>query len=88
MEALNDRDFDTLSRLVEEAVAFDAHSGERSLGTGWLRSWMMIYFGHFDESVSVIVLMGDPGGQRVAADATALGTYRENLAGFPDASGQ
>ncbi|MQV96921.1 hypothetical protein GHK50_02765 [Sinorhizobium medicae] len=88
MEALNDRDFDTLSRLVDEDVAFDALSGERTLGAGSLRSWMMNYLRHFDENLSDIVLMRDAGGQRVAADATARGTYRETLAGFPDASGQ
>lgn len=88
MEALNDRDFDTLSRLVDEDVAFDSLSGERTLGAGSLRSWMMNYLRHFDESLSDIVLMRDAAGQRVAADTTARGTYRETLAGFPDASGQ
>jgi steroid delta-isomerase-like uncharacterized protein len=32
--------------------------------------------------------MRDAFGQRVAADTTARGTYRETMAGFPEASGQ
>ncbi|RVG72761.1 ketosteroid isomerase-related protein [Sinorhizobium meliloti] len=88
IEALNDRDFDTLSRLVGEDVAFDSLTGERTLGAGALRSWVMNYFRHFDESFSDVVLMRDAAGERVAADTTARGTYRETMAGFPEASGQ
>ncbi|PST22271.1 hypothetical protein C7U60_13685 [Mesorhizobium plurifarium] len=88
IEALNDRDFETLSRLVGEDVAFDSLTGERTLGAGALRSWMMHYLRHFDENFGDVVLMRDAAGQRVAADTTVRGIYRETMAGFPEASGQ
>ncbi|WEX76467.1 nuclear transport factor 2 family protein [Sinorhizobium numidicum] len=88
IEALNDRDFDALSTLVDEDVALDSVTGQRTVGVGPLRAWVMSYLRHFDETFSDVVLMHDAFGQRVAADMTARGTYRETMTGFPEASGQ
>ncbi|TCN29942.1 ketosteroid isomerase-related protein [Sinorhizobium americanum] len=88
IEAVNDRDFETLARLLDDDVAFDSLTGQRTLGIGPLRTCVMSYLRHFDESFGDVVLMRDAFGQRVAADTTARGTYRETMAGFPQASGQ
>ncbi|MQW88601.1 ketosteroid isomerase-related protein [Sinorhizobium saheli] len=88
IDALNERDFEAMSRLVDEDVELDSLTGQRTLGVGPLRAWVMSYLRHFDESFGDIVLMHDAFGQRVAADTTARGTYRETMAGFPEASGQ
>ncbi|WP_046118640.1 ketosteroid isomerase-related protein [Ensifer aridi] len=88
IDALNDRDFDALSRLLDEDVALDSLTGQRTVGAVPLRAWVMNYLRHFDESFGDIVLMRDAFGQRVAADTTARGTYRETMAGLPEASGQ
>ncbi|MBP1883440.1 ketosteroid isomerase-related protein [Sinorhizobium mexicanum] len=88
IEAVNSRDFDALSRLVDEDVALDSLTGQRTVGVGPLRAWIMTYLHHFDETFSDIVLMHDAFGQRVAADMTARGTYRKTMSGFPTASGQ
>lgn len=88
IEAVNNRDFDTLPGLLDDDVAFDSLTGQRTLGIGPLRTWVMSYLRHFDESFGDVVLMRDAFGQRVAADTTARGTYRETMAGFPEASGQ
>ncbi|WP_331371739.1 ketosteroid isomerase-related protein [Sinorhizobium chiapasense] len=88
VEAVNSRDFDALSRLVDEDVALDSLTGQRTVGVGPLRAWIMSYLSHFDETFSDVVLMHDAFGQRVAADMTARGTYRKTMSGFPAASGQ
>lgn len=88
IEALNDRDFDALARLVDEDVALDSLTGQRTVGVEPLRANIMTFLRHFDESYGDIVLMRDNFGQRVAADVTARGNYRETLDGFPAASGQ
>ncbi|MDK1387146.1 ketosteroid isomerase-related protein [Sinorhizobium sp. 8-89] len=88
IEAVNDRDFDALSRLVDEDIALDSLTGQRTLGVDPLRAWIMNYLRHFDETFNDVVLMHDAFGQRVAADMTARGTYRETMSGFPEASGQ
>lgn len=88
IEAVNGRDFDALSRLVDEDIALDSLTGQRTMGVGPLRAWIMTYLSHFDETFSDIVLMHDAFGQRVAADMTARGTYRRTMPGFPEASGQ
>lgn len=88
IEALNDRDFEALARLVDEDVALDSLTGQRTVGVEPLRANIMTFLRHFDENYGDIVLMRDSFGQRVAADATARGTYRETLDGFPAASGQ
>ncbi|WP_112810402.1 ketosteroid isomerase-related protein [Ensifer sp.] len=88
IQALNDRDFDALSRLVDEDVALDSLTGQRTVGVEPLRANIMTFLRHFDESYGDIVLMRDSFGQRVAADLTARGSYRETFDGFPAASGQ
>lgn len=88
IEALNDRDFDALVRLVDEDVALDSLTGQRTVGAEPLRANIMTFLRHFEESYGDIVLMRDSFGQRVAADLTARGIYRETLDGFPAASGQ
>ncbi|WP_457583946.1 ketosteroid isomerase-related protein [Ensifer canadensis] len=88
IEGLNDRDFDALARLVDEDVALDSLTGQRTVGVGPLRASIMTYLRHFDETYGDIVLMRDNFGQRIAADVTARGNYRETLEGFPAASGQ
>jgi steroid delta-isomerase-like uncharacterized protein len=88
IEALNARDFDTLAGLADEDIAFDSLTGQRTLGVEPLRTWVMNYLRHFDETFNDIVLMHDAFGQHVAADTTARGTYRETMPGFPEASGQ
>ncbi len=88
MEALNERDFDTLATFLDEDVALDSLTGQRTIGVGPLRMGVMSYFRHFDETFGDMVLMHDAFGQRIAIDATARGTYRETMPGFPAASGQ
>lgn len=88
IEAVNARDFDTLARLVDEDIAFDSLTGQRTLGVEPLRTWVMSYLRHFDETFNDVVLMRDAFGQHVAADTTARGTYRETMPDFPEASGQ
>ena len=88
MDALNERDFETLAGLLDEDVALDSLTGERTIGAEPLRMAIMSYFRHFDEQFSDMVLMHDAFGQRVAVDATARGHYRETMAGFPQASSQ
>ncbi|WP_275783759.1 ketosteroid isomerase-related protein [Pararhizobium gei] len=88
MEALNERNFEALARFLDEDVALDSLTGQRTIGAEPLRMAVMDYFRHFDESFSDMVLMHDAFGQRVAVDVTARGHYRETMAGFPPASGQ
>jgi steroid delta-isomerase-like uncharacterized protein len=88
MQALNERDFDTIGTFLDEDVALDTLTGQRTIGAGPLRMGVMTYFRHFDESFSDMVLMHDAFGQRVAVDVTARGVYRETMQGFPQASGQ
>jgi steroid delta-isomerase-like uncharacterized protein len=88
MEALNERDFETMACFLDEDVALDSMTGQRTIGADPLRMGVMSYFRHFDESFSDMVLMHDALGQRVAIDATARGHYRETMPGFPAASGQ
>jgi steroid delta-isomerase-like uncharacterized protein len=88
MDALNERDFDTLATFLDEDVALDSLTGQRTIGAGPLRMSVMSYFRHFDETFGDMVLMHDGFGQRIAIDATARGTYRETMPGFPAASGQ
>jgi len=88
MEALNERDFETLATFLDEDVALDSMTGQRTIGADPLRMSVMSYFRHFDETFSDMVLMHDALGQRVAIDATARGVYRETMPGFPAASGQ
>jgi len=88
MEALNERDFETLATFLDEDVALDSMTGQRTIGAGPLRMSVMSYFRHFDETFSDMVIMHDGMGQRVAIDATARGRYRETMPGFPAASGQ
>ena len=88
IEALNQRDFEALARLVNEDVELDSLTGQRTVGVGPLRAWLMNYLRRFDEQFGDVVLMRDAFGQRVAADFTARGTYRETMEGFPPATGQ
>lgn len=88
MQALNERDFDTIGQFLDEDVALDSMTGQRTIGAGPLRTAVMSYLRHFDETFGDIVLMHDAFGQRVAVDVTARGTYRESMAGFPQASNQ
>ncbi|KQY15388.1 ketosteroid isomerase-related protein [Rhizobium sp. Root482] len=88
MDALNERDFETLAGFLDEDVALDTMTGQRTIGALPLRMAIMSYFRHFDEQFSDMVLMHDAFGQRVAVDLTARGHYRETMEGFPQASGQ
>ncbi|WP_426227393.1 ketosteroid isomerase-related protein [Pararhizobium sp. DWP3-4] len=88
MQALNERDFDTIGTFLDEDVALDTLTGQRTIGSGPLRMAVMSYFRHFDESFSDMVLMHDAFGQRVAVDVTARGHYRETMPGLPEANGQ
>jgi steroid delta-isomerase-like uncharacterized protein len=88
MQALNERDFETIGTFLDEDVALDTLTGQRTIGAGPLRMGVMSYFRHFDESFSDMVLMHDAFGQRVAVDVTARGHYRETMPGLPAANGQ
>ncbi len=88
MEALNERDFQTIGSFLDEDVALDTLTGQRTIGADPLRMNVMSYFRHFDERFSDMVIMHDAFGQRVAVDVTARGQYRETMPGFPEASGQ
>ncbi|MDO9414699.1 nuclear transport factor 2 family protein [Pararhizobium sp.] len=88
LEALNQRDFSKLAALVDEDVALDTMVGQRTIGAEPMRMAVAQYFRHFDEQFLDIVLMSDAFGQRIAADVTANGHYRETLAGLSNASGQ
>lgn len=88
LEALNGRDFRAMEALLDEDAALDSMTGLRTIGLQPLRIAIATYFRHFDESFADIVIMTDAVGQRVAADVTARGTYRETMAGFPPANGQ
>lgn len=88
MEALNARDFEAMGRFLDEDVALDTLTGQRTIGAEPLRMNVMSYFRHFDETFGDMVLMKDGMGQRVAIDTTARGNYRETMHGFPEASGQ
>ncbi|MDQ0321155.1 steroid delta-isomerase-like uncharacterized protein [Pararhizobium capsulatum DSM 1112] len=88
IEALNERDFQTIGSFLDEDVALDTMLGQRTIGAEPLRTAIMSYFRHFDENFSDIVVMHDAFGQRVAVDTTARGRYRERAPGLPEASGQ
>ncbi|MFB2550695.1 ketosteroid isomerase-related protein [Ensifer soli] len=88
MEALNQRDFTTIRALIDEDVALDSLTGQRTVGAEPLVTAVMSYFRHFDETFGDMVLMHDAFGQRAAVDVTARGAYRETMDGFPPASGQ
>ncbi len=88
IEALNERDFQAISSVLDEDVALDTMLGQRTIGAEPLRMAIMSYFRHFDEQFSDIVVMHDAFGQRVAVDATARGYYRQSFPGLPQASGQ
>lgn len=87
-EALNSRDFDQLARITDEDVALDTMLGQRTIGREPMRTAIANYLRHFDEEFLDIVLMSDSFGQRIAADVTAKGRYRETMPGFATASGQ
>lgn len=88
MQALNERDFETIGTFLDEDVALDTLTGQRTIGADPLRMAVMTYFRHFDESFSDMVLMHDAFGQRIAVDVTARGHYRETMPSFPAANGQ
>ncbi|HEV7308808.1 ketosteroid isomerase-related protein [Ensifer sp.] len=88
IEALNQRDFETIARLAHEDIELDSLTGKRMVGVAPLRAWLMNYLRRFDEQFGDVVLMRDAFGQRVAADLTVRGTYKETMEGFPAASGQ
>jgi steroid delta-isomerase-like uncharacterized protein len=88
MEALNARDFETIAGLLDEDAALDTLTGHRAIGSHPLRLAIMSYFRHFDEQFTDMVPMRDALGQRVAVDVTAHGQYREDMPGFPAATGQ
>ena len=77
-----------IGTFLDEDVALDTLTGQRTIGAGPLRIAVMSYFRHFDESFSDMVLMHDAFGQRVAVDLTARGHYRESMPGFAEANGQ
>ena len=87
MEAVNARDFETLASLVDEDVALDSMTGQRTIGAGPCAGADELS-APFRRSLGDMVLMHDAFGQRVAIDMTARGQYRETLRGFPQASGQ
>lgn len=88
MEALNARDFQTIAAFLDEDVALDTLTGQRAIGSHPFRLAIMSYFRHFDEQFTDMVPMRDALGQRVAVDTTAHGQYREDMPGFPAATGQ
>ncbi|MCD7111801.1 nuclear transport factor 2 family protein [Rhizobium sp. DKSPLA3] len=88
MEALNQRDYETIAGFLDEDAALDTLTGQRTIGAHPLRLAIASYFRHFDEAFFDMVPMRDQLGQRVAVDVTARGQYRESMAGFPPASGQ
>jgi steroid delta-isomerase-like uncharacterized protein len=88
MEALNERDFQTIASYVDEDVALDTMLGQRTIGAEPLRMAIMSYFRCFDEQFGDMVVMHDGFGQRVAVDTTARGHYRETASGLPAANGQ
>ena len=88
MAALNARDFDSLSELLDEDVALDSMTGLRTIGAEPLRMAVMSYFRSFDETFDDMVMMQDGFGSRVAFDVTARGHYRDTMAGFPEATNQ
>ncbi|MFP5076660.1 nuclear transport factor 2 family protein [Rhizobium sp. YIM 134829] len=88
MQALNERDFETIAELIDEDVALDPLTGQRTIGALPLRMAIMSYFRHFDEQFADMVIMHDALGQRAAVDVTARGHYRETFPGMVEASGQ
>lgn len=86
--AFNARDYSAMLALLSDDVAHDVNQGPRELGRARFATFLQRMDECYREELVDLVIMGDPAGERFAAEFTVLGTYLKADAGLPDAHGQ
>jgi steroid delta-isomerase-like uncharacterized protein len=88
VDAFNDRSIEGMLACVSEDVAFDAASGDRSIGRPEMETALLHRIRRYREAMADAVILVSEDGHRVAVEYTLRGAYTEADAGLPPASGQ
>ncbi len=86
--AFNARDFAGMLALLSDDVAHDVNQGGRETGREAFAAFLRRMDDSYREQLSEIVVMGEPGGRRFAAELVVEGEYLKADPGFPPAKGQ
>ena len=86
--AFNAQDFAAMLALLSEDVAHDVNQGGREVGRKAFAAFLERMDVAYREQLSEIVVMGEPGGRRFAAEFMVDGAYLKADPGFPPARGQ
>lgn len=86
--AFNAGDRETFLGLLHEDVVHDINQGRRETGRDAFARFMEHMDRCYRERLEDIVVMGEPGGTRVAAEFVVHGSYAASDEGLPPASGQ
>jgi steroid delta-isomerase-like uncharacterized protein len=88
VEAFNDRSIEGMLACVSEDVAFDAASGNRSIGRPEMEAALLHRIRRYREAMADAVVLVSEDGHRAAVEYTLRGAYTETDAGLPAATGQ
>lgn len=86
--AFNAADMETFLGLLHPEIVHDINQGRRETGREAFARFMTHMNRCYHERLEDIVVMGEPTGQRVAAEFVVHGSYIASDEGLPPASGQ
>ncbi|MFD1381773.1 ketosteroid isomerase-related protein [Rhodanobacter aciditrophus] len=87
-DAFNAQDMDTFLSLLTEDVIHDINQGDREVGKETFKHFMDRMNRNYKETITDIVIMSNPEGNRAAVEFTVLGEYLATDEGLPEANGQ
>ncbi|PYF84142.1 MULTISPECIES: ketosteroid isomerase-related protein [Marinomonas] len=87
-DAFNAQDMDTFLSLLTEDVIHDINQGNREVGKATFARFMERMNTNYKETITDIVVMSNPAGDRAAVEFTVLGEYIATDEGLPEANGQ
>lgn len=86
--AFNAQDMGAFLDLLCDDVVHDINQGGREVGKGAFAAFMTGMNRSYREEIIDLVILTEPGGLRVAAEFTVVGTYLATDHGLPEAWGQ
>lgn len=86
--AFNARDWPGMLACLDDAIRHDPNEGAVRGGKARFADFLAHMDRCYDERLSDIVVMTDPGGARAAAEFVVSGVYKDTDAGLPPATGQ
>lgn len=84
----NNRNFEGMISLLDSNIRHEPNQGTPRIGKDLFREFMANMDASYEETLTDMVFMSEPGDTRVAVEFVVNGIYKKGEEGFPEAHGQ